>query len=111
MVGGVLAQRLDLFHRALGSHPPNMGIVPSVEHRASGERVEHREYDRLFQAIKRRVPRAAPTPWASRRASNSAAGTAVMPSRPEVAAALAMCWLPRHNSPVGISRRDPRLRG
>ena len=49
------------FQRALGSRPPNMGIVPSVEHRVSGERVEHGDYDRLFQAIKRRVRRTSPT--------------------------------------------------
>ncbi len=45
------------FQRALGARPPTMGIVPSVEHRASGERVEHHDYDRLFQAIKRHVRR------------------------------------------------------
>ena len=40
-----------------------MGFVPRVDHRTTGERVEHVEYDRLFQAIKRRVRRSAVAPW------------------------------------------------
>jgi hypothetical protein len=52
---------LILVQRALGSHPPNMGIVRRVENRSTGERVEHVEYDRLFQTIKRRLRRTSGT--------------------------------------------------
>jgi hypothetical protein len=52
---------LILVQRALGSHPPRMGIVPRVENRSTGERVEHVEYDRLFQTVKRRLRRTSGT--------------------------------------------------
>lgn len=46
------------FQRAHGSRPASMGIVPRVENKATEQRLEHVEYDRLFEAIKRRVRRA-----------------------------------------------------
>jgi hypothetical protein len=49
---------LILVQRSVGSHPPRLGIVPRVEHRQTGDRVDHVHYDRLFRAIKRNLQRA-----------------------------------------------------
>ncbi len=54
----LLPNGLILIQRSVGERPPRLGIVPRVEHRETGERVEHAEYDRLFLALKRSLPKA-----------------------------------------------------
>jgi hypothetical protein len=49
---------LILVQGAVGSHPPRLAVVPRVEHRQTGQRVDHVDYDRLFRAIRRRLQRA-----------------------------------------------------
>jgi hypothetical protein len=49
---------LILVQRSVGSEPPRLGIVPRVEHRQTGERVDHVDCDRLLRAIKRKLQRA-----------------------------------------------------
>ena len=49
---------LILVQSASRSMPPRLGVMPRVAHRATGERREHADYDRLFRALKRRIQRA-----------------------------------------------------